>query len=108
MKKTGVYITLYHGRKPGQELDDWGIKGPTFGPFEYIQTTYASHIKFGYNKDGELLELHVVDDMIYYDGIFYGDWEITTADKVNINYLQVLEPEKAKVTDEVLKIIEKG
>ena len=67
-----VFIQLFHGRKTRDEhMDDWGVEGPTFGPFDYIHTTYATDIKFGDNHT-----LNIYDEMVYYDGMFYGDWSV--------------------------------
>ena len=44
----GVYIELFHGRNdPDQEMEDWGVPGPVFGPFRFAHTTYSDHIKLG-------------------------------------------------------------
>ena len=70
----GVYIKLFHGRKsPEEELDDWGEAGPVFGPFPFVHTTYGDHLKF---DDSSMGELRVVDDCLYYDGMYYGDWSV--------------------------------
>lgn len=72
----GIYIELFHGRKPrGQHLDNWGSEGPIFGPFDFVHTTYAYDIKLGINRNTEG-ELHVDDDMVFYDGVWYGDWSV--------------------------------
>ncbi len=74
-----LYFELFHGRKSKKEkLDDWGSSGPIFGPLEYVHTTYASHIKFAQN--GECCDLFTGDDLIYYDGVWYGDWSVFTLD----------------------------
>jgi hypothetical protein len=67
-----VYLKLFHGRSPKDEdLQDWGSEGPIFGPFPYFHTTYATEIKFG-----EYNILNIDDDMVYYDGVWYGDWSV--------------------------------
>lgn len=72
-----LYIQLFHGRTdPQQEMDDWGTDGPVFGPYEFVHTTYASHLKLG-RLDGHCDELFVhPEDMVFYDGVYYGDWSI--------------------------------
>ncbi len=71
-----VYLKLFHGREdPNQDMDDWGADGPIFGPYNYIHTTYAFFIKMGLHS-GEVHNLYVVEDMIYYDGMYYGDWSV--------------------------------
>ena len=47
-----VYLHLFHGRDdPNQEMDDWGFRGPTLGPFRYVQTTYMSDVKFAMERE---------------------------------------------------------
>lgn len=70
------YLRLFHGRTDlAQDMDDWGTDGPVFGPYDYIHTTYACHVKMG-RSDGHMDELRIVGDMIYYDGCYYGDWSV--------------------------------
>ena len=72
----GVFIELFHGRAdPFQDMDDWGELGPVFGPFRFVHTTYASDIKLGRNKDTPQ-DLFILRDMVYYDGMWYGDWSV--------------------------------
>src|SRR5215831_9446820 len=71
-----MYLELFHGRKaPDVQLDDWGTQGPVFGPLQFVHTTYATNVKFtfadGSDRDGWL---QIIDDLIYYDGTYYGDW----------------------------------
>ena len=65
------YLKLWHGhRHPNEQLDGWGEDGPTFGPFPFFHMTYGCDIKFG--DDGYCLNL--VQEFVYYDGMYYGDW----------------------------------
>jgi hypothetical protein len=71
-----LYIRLFHGRTdPHQDMDDWGSDGPIFGPYEYEHTTYAWDIKLG-KPGGNCDELYVHEGMVYYDGVYYGDWTV--------------------------------
>lgn len=75
-----MYLQLFHGRtNADQQMDDWGLPGPVIGPLAYTHTTYASDVKFGFadtsKSDGWLT---VVDGLIYYDGVSYGDWSTFT------------------------------
>jgi hypothetical protein len=75
-----LYLRLYHGRThPDQEMDDWGFDGPTFGPLSCYVHTYCStfriHAESGYHEIW--LERH--DDMIRWDGCYYGDLEVFMA-----------------------------
>jgi len=75
----GVFIELFHGRAdPCQDMDDWGEPGPVFGPFRFVHTTYASDIKLGANTNGPQ-DLNVLRDMVYYNGMWYGDWSVFPA-----------------------------
>ncbi len=87
-----LYIRLFHGRTTkNQVLEDWGLDGPVFGPFDWIHTTYKNHIKMGENEHGDVVaELMVDEDLVYYDGVWYGDWTIFT--ELNPYYQSVLLP----------------
>jgi hypothetical protein len=74
-----VYIELFHGRRrPDEDLDDWGSDGPVLGPFSFVHTTYGNDIKLGSTTDkGESVgSLVVYEDLVYYDGVYYGDWSV--------------------------------
>ncbi|HWG42670.1 MAG TPA: hypothetical protein VN688_07780 [Gemmataceae bacterium] len=75
-----MYLRLYHGRTdPHQQMDDWGFVGPTFGPLGCYMHTYCRTFRIhGEERTGEVwLETH--DDMIRWDGCFYGDLEVFLA-----------------------------
>ena len=66
------YLMLWHGRStPEEELTTWGENGPVFGPFPFFHMTYNCEIMF---SDEEGHRLTVVQDLVYYDGMYYGDW----------------------------------
>lgn len=100
-----LYLYLYHGRHAADEhLDDWGFEGPTIGPLDHVHVTYMCDVKFsaaphvmdrffpevmnewrvkGYsNVAGPLCDwqLNIVEDLIEYQGKFYGDWSVFVAD----------------------------
>jgi hypothetical protein len=76
--QANLYLRLYHGRKDPQEnLEDWGSDGPVFGPYESIQITYGAHIKM--HAPDHFDDLDWQDDLVFYDGIYYGDVEIVAA-----------------------------
>jgi hypothetical protein len=95
-----VGIRLFHGRRnPKEELEDWGEDGPVLGPFDGIHSTYLHHIRPVVQGDSEV-DLEIVEDMLYYDGVYYGDWTVLSwdlAQKEYGNILQPLDPEKCKV-----------
>lgn len=74
-----LYLNLYHGRVVDREtfqhpdMNDWGTDGPTF-EIESFQWTYGSpkiHV------DGDLEHMATFDDLIYYNGVFYGDFNVS-------------------------------
>lgn len=82
--KEALYLRLYHGRKhPNQSLDDWGAMGPLLGPFAWFHGTYLSNFTVGLDGGREPWHLRdsIVEDMIHYDGVYYGDFEIVPAPK---------------------------
>lgn len=88
-----LYLKLFHGRKLGEELDDWGADGPIFGPLSYVHTTYGYHVKLGEPESpyDNLGDLYVVDDLLYYDGMYYGDWSV-------FDQSDLLDDDKKKIT----------
>ena len=71
-----LYLKLFHGRTDAnQEMDEWGSDGPVFGPYEFLHTTYTSFVRCG-NQGGDCDSLYVHEDMVYYDGVYYGDWSV--------------------------------
>ncbi|MFN2442763.1 MAG: hypothetical protein ABR517_08775 [Thermoanaerobaculia bacterium] len=80
----GLFLCLYHGRvSPVEEMEAWGTDGPTFGPLEYVHAAYLSTMQIGF-PDGERVSLPVVDDLILWDGVYYGDFEVLTATKFDV------------------------
>jgi hypothetical protein len=74
-----VYIQLFHGRSdPDATMEDWGETGPTLGPFEYVQITYLQTVRLGLPDGGDGW-LTKVDDLLYYNGMFYGDLDIVSS-----------------------------
>ncbi len=75
-----MYLRLYHGRTdPAQEMDDWGFDGPTFGPLSSYVHTYCCHFRIYGECDTSEFWLEKHDDMIRWDGCFYGDMEVFVA-----------------------------
>jgi hypothetical protein len=101
-----IYIELFHGRKPGEELHDWGTQGPVFRSPGYFHTTYASEIKFGEDGNNVLTIVggadETVSSCVYYDGMYYGDWSVFSPDTFKRagelqNRLAVFDQTKARV-----------
>ncbi len=96
-----LYLRLLHGRTdPAADIEAWGSEGPVIGPLAYVHTTYMCDVKFAAPVDvierffpaviadwrareitsaaGPLCEwqFEILDDLIHYDGAFYGDWAV--------------------------------
>jgi len=91
-----LYIRLFHGRtNPDQNMDDWGFDGPVLGPYQFVHTTYVSRIRLG-RLDGNCDELLIHEDMLYYDGGYYGDWSVVCEKLLNDSKYQASEFEQSK------------
>jgi len=79
-KQTGVYVRLLHGRNaPDERLKDWGFEGPVLGPFQAVHFTYTWHVRcIPYPEKGDEIEFEFYDDLLVYDGKYYGDLEIVS------------------------------
>lgn len=84
---SGMYLKLTHGRATvDEEMNDWGEDGPWIGPIEWFHCTYLTDIGIGFTSGEELTFMRPSDDypspmylyeeMLYFDGVYYGDWEL--------------------------------
>ena len=99
-----LYLHLFHGRQsPDEEMDDWGTDGPTFGPLDYVHTTYAQSVKLGFPAlKGDCFDMSIIDDCLHYDDVYYGDWSVFAADgkvKTKRFYQSKTIPTKDKVIE---------
>jgi len=95
-RKNMLYIRLFHGRiNPEQDMDDWGSDGPVLGPYEFVHTTYTSFVRLG-SENGSCDELFLYEDMLYYGGIYYGDWSVFDEDSLKKAKYQVTAFEQPK------------
>jgi hypothetical protein len=62
-------------------MADWGDQGLVFGPFQGVHTTYAEDIKLVIAGDN-CGTLQIVDDLVYYAGMYYGDWAVMGSDQL--------------------------
>lgn len=71
-----LYLHLFHGRRQSDEqLEDWGFAGPTFGPLASANSTYGDPPRLQFTDASEgYFTYH--EDLIYYDGAYYGDWSL--------------------------------
>jgi hypothetical protein len=75
---TAIEVTI--GRHdPNEQMDDWGFDGPTFGPLSCYVQTYCRTFRIYAECDDNELWLDTHDDMIRWDGCFYGDFEVFVA-----------------------------
>lgn len=71
-----LYLRLFHGRAdPSDVLNDWGTDGPTIGPFDAYHSTYCEALELWNGETS--FELSADRALIHFDGVFYGDFEIT-------------------------------
>ena len=68
-----VYLHLTHGRmSPDEQLSDWGRDGPCLGPFRWVHLTYCTDLH-AEDEAGQFRQFEIVADLIYYDGLYFGD-----------------------------------
>ena len=76
-----MFLELYHGRTdPDQDMDEveggWGSQGPIF-EMKHFHLTYLGNFRLMGAQCVDAVKddvfLTVFDDMIFYDGVFYGD-----------------------------------
>lgn len=84
---TPVYLHLFHGRTdPKQDMQGWGSKGPTLGPLDYVQITYANLVRIRFINAADAAEFNLDQDAWFnlyeeclsYGGVLYGDWAVDT------------------------------
>lgn len=112
-----MYLELFHGRKtPEEDMDDWGSKGPVF-KCERVHFTYLCNLRLlnpvttdemrNSDKHDELF-LAIYDDMVYYDGVFYGDMIMSDeiSDEQLLKQLVDLDSEKVELPKKYREINE--
>jgi len=88
-------IKLYHGRQTTTEqLDDWGSDGPLLR-IGGLHITYLSTYRVML-ADQDWHFLKFVDDLLYYDGIFYGDFTVSDSDPEAIGQINWFDPVKGQ------------
>ena len=71
------FVARFTRLDAGAEMEGWGSGGPVFGPLAYVHAAYLSTMQIGF-PDGERVELPVTGDLIEWDGVYYGDYEVFT------------------------------
>ena len=75
-----LYLRLFHGRTdPAQDMNDWGFDGPIFGPLCSVHQTYGGALHFYGEDAADECRLSQHEDMIVWDGGYYGDVAIFVA-----------------------------
>lgn len=78
----GMYLKLFHGRADSnEELHDWGFDGGFIGPLQFAHMTYMTDLKLQTychkrREAGEQFYLLTHDDMLMFEGMYYGDWSV--------------------------------
>ena len=91
-----LYLRLFHGRiNPAQQMSDYGSDGPVFGPLVFCHTTYSANVKMGL-PDGNCQELTCYLDMLFYAGVYYGDWSVFTEESFRKNKFKITKYDPAK------------
>lgn len=96
--KHKMTLHLYHGRKTkDEEMDDWGSEGPVL-EVDGVTVTYGSDIRIMFTGQGdyEFLSTYCIEDLFYYDGVYYGDWSVQPLDKDTKNMVKVFDPKLGK------------
>jgi hypothetical protein len=79
LEKGKLYLHLYHGRNtPDENLEDWGFRGPTFGPLDYFHITYLTTFRFA--REDLDCDLATAQDLFVFDGAYYGDLVVFVAE----------------------------
>ena len=86
-----LVLQLLHGRhRPDEILDSWGPDGPLLA-IDWLHVTYFTTFCFGIKDGYGPIEFFIgdwkhkeqdgmlVEGLLHYDGMFYGDWEIYEA-----------------------------
>jgi hypothetical protein len=105
-----MYMRLFHGRDdPMVPMEEWGFDGPVFQIKGFVHSTYNHLLWVDHAGTGNGDELHYVDDCVYYDAKYYGDWSVFEAELPPAlqSALQPFDPAKALVPDKV-KLRDKG
>ena len=95
--KTDVQLIFrpLHGRTDkDQNMDDWGTTGPDL-IIEWYHCTYSATHTVGLVGTGDCCFLEITNDMIYYDGVYYGDWEVFLSTSELTHDPVPFDPEKA-------------
>lgn len=97
-----LFLHLYHGRRldpvtlEQPEMEDWGEDGPYF-PCGQVISDYKSHLRLMHKQWVGDQRLSYLDDLIFYDGWFYGAFEVVSELPEGVTSVAV-NPDKADVS----------
>lgn len=112
----GLYLAVFHGRaEPCANMSGWGENGPLIGPLKHVHTVYAGtvHIEFenletarryGLDDTGYMFEMH--DDMLVFDGKYYGDWSVMHFDPPAVTQPLQGRPMTSELRSALSKVID--
>ena len=100
-------LRLFHGRRsPDEHLSDWGRDGPVLGPLKSVSSSYCSELRVE-TMDEDVVYLHELAGLIYYGGVFYGDFEVSNqleaTEQANANAAEVESLAFRKATSNLLE-----
>lgn len=80
----GYYLQLLNGRNGHcEEAEEIGFKGPCFGPLKSFHISYLTCINLEFEGESSSIPLTgmedglgFVDGLLYWDGKYYGDFEL--------------------------------
>lgn len=100
-----VYLELFHGRNQKEyepDIYDWGDDGPILGPLDYVRVTNLpteegefSHAELNGGVD---IFLHP-ETLLYYDGMWYGDFFITSEKEALAQVDRIEKPDAEKMVE---------
>jgi hypothetical protein len=95
-KEPKLVLQLYHGREdPTQHMDEWGTEGPRLEILSFIDTYRGkADVIVPGEPYTERHSLCIHEDLIFYDGIFYGDMQVMISDDAD----EVYDAAKASIT----------
>ena len=90
-------IKLFHGRlTPSEQLHDWGSDGPLLRIGGFHVTYLSTYRVMLADQDWHFLKF--VDDLLFYDGVLYGDFTVSDCDPGSVGQvISWFDPRKGQV-----------
>lgn len=100
-----LYVELGHGRPIDPltghhpDMNDWGDEGPIF-KVDRLLVSYGNFLRMVVGDFDQEFGLTFHEDLIYYDGVGYGDYMVTSDEGlVDLNRVQEFDEEKAQLPE---------